>query len=125
MSLYKKYTEKPFSVLVIDTIFVSDNLLSFRQNLLETILKLITTIGDKIRVEKLQYYINRKAAKISALSSNKSDKNEYLTEEKILPPYQNRVLEKAKFTYLKKKQQKNKQKQQHCKGKNKSMPKKF
>ena len=102
MSLYKKYTEKPFSVLVIDTIFVSDNLLSFRQNLLETILKLITTIGDKIRVEKLQYYINRKAAKISALSSNKSDKNEYLTEEKILPPYQNRVLEKAKFTYLKK-----------------------
>ena len=124
MSLYKKYTEKPFSVLVIDTIFVSDNLLSFRQNLLETILKLITTIGDKIRVEKLQYYINRKAAKISALSSDKSDKNEYLTEEKILPPYQNRVLEKAKFTYFKKKQ-KNKQKQQHCKGKNNSMPKKF
>ena len=29
------------------------------------------TIGDKIEDEKLQYHINRKAAKISALSSEK------------------------------------------------------
>ena len=32
------------------------------------------TIGDKIRDEKMQYDINREAAKISALSSGKIDK---------------------------------------------------
>ena len=31
---------------------------------------------DKIRDEKLQYYINREVAKISALWSGKYDKNE-------------------------------------------------
>ena len=35
-------------------------------------------IDDKIRDEKLKYTINRKAAKISALSSGKTDKYEYL-----------------------------------------------
>ena len=43
------------------------------------------TIDDKIRDEKLQYDINRKAAKISALLSGKIGKYEYLTGEKILP----------------------------------------
>ena len=36
------------------------------------------TIDDKIRDEKLQYNINREAAKISALSSDKIHKHEYL-----------------------------------------------
>ena len=57
------------------------------------------TIDDKIRDEKLQCYINREAAKISALSSGKIDKYEYLTGEEILPPDQSRVIEQAKFTY--------------------------
>ena len=57
------------------------------------------TIDDKIRDEKLQYDINREAAKISALSSGKIDKYEYLTGEEILPPDQRRVIEQAKFTY--------------------------
>ena len=35
-------------------------------------------IDDKIKDEKLQYNINREAAKISALSSGKIDKYEYL-----------------------------------------------
>ena len=39
------------------------------------------TIDNKIRDEKLQYDINREAAKISALSSNKIKKYEYLTGE--------------------------------------------
>ena len=39
------------------------------------------TTDDQIRDEKLQYDINRKAAIISALSSNKIDKYEYLTGE--------------------------------------------
>ena len=56
-------------------------------------------IDDKIRDEKLQYDINREAAKILALSSRKFDKYEYLTGEEILPPDQRRVIEQAKFTY--------------------------
>ena len=43
------------------------------------------TIDDKIKDEKLQYDINREAAKISALSSGKIDKREYLPDKEILP----------------------------------------
>ena len=43
------------------------------------------TIDDKVRDEKLQYNINREATKISALSSRKIDKYEYLTGKEILP----------------------------------------
>ena len=43
------------------------------------------TINDLIRDEKLQYDINRESAKISALSSGKIDKYEYLTGKDILP----------------------------------------
>ena len=57
------------------------------------------TIEDQIRDEKLQYYFNRKAAKISALSSGKIDKYEYLTGEEILPSNQQQIIEQAKFTY--------------------------
>ena len=39
------------------------------------------TIDDKIRDEKLQYGINRKAAKILALVSGKIDKYESLAGE--------------------------------------------
>ena len=57
------------------------------------------TINDQIRDEKLQYDINREAAKISALSSGKIDKYEYLTGEEILPSNQQQIIEQAKFTY--------------------------
>ena len=57
------------------------------------------TINDKIRDEKLQYDINREAAKISALSSDKIHKYEYLTGEDILPSNQQQIIEQAKFTY--------------------------
>ena len=57
------------------------------------------TINDQIRDEKLQYDINREAAKISALSSSKISKYEYLTGEEILPSNQKQITEKAKFTY--------------------------
>ena len=56
------------------------------------------TTDDKTRDEKLQY-INKEAAKISALSSGKVAKYEYLTDEEILPSDQRRVKEQAKFTY--------------------------
>ena len=57
------------------------------------------TIGDTIRDEKLQYDINRETAKVSALSSGKIDKYEYLTGEEILPPDQRRVIEQVQFAY--------------------------
>ena len=53
------------------------------------------TIDDKIRDEKLQYDINREAAKISALSSGKIDKYEYLTGKELLPPGQKRAIQQA------------------------------
>ena len=46
------------------------------------------TINDQIREEKLQYNINRARAKISALSSGKMHKYEYLTGEDVLPSNQ-------------------------------------
>ena len=58
------------------------------------------TINDQIRDEKLQYDINREAAKISALSSGKIHKYEYLTGEDILPSNQQQIIEQAKFTYF-------------------------
>ena len=57
------------------------------------------TINDQIRDEKLQYDINREAAKISALSSSKIHKYEYITSEDILPSNQQQIIEQAKFTY--------------------------
>ena len=49
----------------------------------------------KIMYEKLQYNINREAAIISALSSGKIDKHEYLTGEEILPSNQRQTIEQA------------------------------
>ena len=57
------------------------------------------TIEDQIKDEKLQYDINREAAKISALLSGKIDKYEYLTGEEILPSNQQQIIEQGKFTY--------------------------
>ena len=57
------------------------------------------TIDDQIEDDKLQYDINREAAKISALSSGKSDKYEYVTGKEMLPSNQKQIIEKAKFTY--------------------------
>ena len=58
------------------------------------------TIEDQIRDEKLQYDINREAAKISALSSGKIDKYEYLSGDEILPSNQQQIFEQAEFTYF-------------------------
>ena len=57
------------------------------------------TIEDQIKDEKLQYDINREAEKISALSSGKLDKYEYLTGEEILPSNQQQIIQQATFTY--------------------------
>ena len=56
-------------------------------------------IDDQINDGKIQYDINRKAAKILALLSGKIDKHEYLTGEEILPYNQKQIIRQAKFTY--------------------------
>ena len=60
---------------------------------------LIMTIDDEIKDKKLQYDVNRKAAKTSALSLGKIDKYKYLTDEEILPSDQSRIIEQAELTY--------------------------
>ena len=68
---------------MLDNTLASDNPSCFRCNLLEKIKILIVEIDNKISDESLQYDINRKAAKISALSRGKNDKYEYPTGEKV------------------------------------------
>ena len=60
----------------------------------------MTTFNNQTKDEKLQYNINRKAPKISALSSSKLHKYEYLTGEDILPSNQQQIIEQTKFTYF-------------------------
>ena len=56
-------------------------------------------INDQIRDEKIQYDIDRKTTEISALSSGKIDKYEYLTGKEVLPSNQQQIMEQVKFTY--------------------------
>ena len=58
------------------------------------------TIIDQIRHGKLQYDINKEAAKISALSSRKTHKYEYLTGEDILPSNLQQIIEQVRSTYF-------------------------
>ena len=51
------------------------------------------TIDDQIRDKELQYHINKEAAKISPLLSNKIGKNEYLRGEEILQSNQKQIIE--------------------------------
>ena len=54
------------------------------------------TINDHIRDEKLQYNINREAAKIS----RNIYKYEYLTGEDLLSSKKQQIIEQAKFIYF-------------------------
>ena len=100
MKIYKKYTNDPYYFLVNDTALPSDDSLRFRRESFRIIYNKIITIENKIKDEKLQYDINREeAAKISALSSGKIGKYEYLTGEEILPSNQQKIIEQATFTY--------------------------
>ena len=57
------------------------------------------TINGQIRDQKLRYDISREAAKISASSSGKVHKYEYLTGQDILPSNQQQIIQQAKFTH--------------------------
>ena len=58
------------------------------------------TINDQIRDEKLKYDINRESTKISALSSGKIHKYDYLSGEDVLPSNQQQIIEQSRFTYF-------------------------
>ena len=100
---FRSYTEillqKKYSFIVTDITLPSDNPLRFQKNLLQEVQSVIMTINDKIRDEELQYDITRATVNISALSSGKIYKDEYLTSKKILPLQQHRLIEDAKFIY--------------------------
>ena len=57
------------------------------------------TINDQNRDEKLPYDINRKEAKILALSWWKINRYQYLTGKDILPSNQQQIIEEGRFTY--------------------------
>ena len=57
------------------------------------------TIDNQIRDQKLQYDINRTAAKMSALSSGKINKYESLTGKEMLSSNQKEIIKQTKFTY--------------------------
>ena len=62
-----------------------------------TVTDQINILNRKVKRNEAQYDFDRKAAKISALSSNNLDKYEYLTGEDLgLKP---NTVEKAKFEY--------------------------
>ena len=112
-NIYEEFTAEPYPFFVNNTTLAPNNPLRFRKNLFN-----IMTINDQIRDEKLQYDINRKAAKISALSSGEIHKYGYLTGEDILPSNQQQIMEQARFLFLLwKKLLKTKQKQLKIKGK--------
>ena len=57
-------------------------------------------IHDKMIDEKVQYDINRETAKISALSSDETEKYEYFAGEEILPSDQGRIKEQLRLFIL-------------------------
>ena len=62
-----------------------------------TINEQVKILDDKIKANKVQYDLDRQAAKISALSSVELEKYEYLTGEDL--GYKPDVVQKAKFEY--------------------------
>ena len=62
-----------------------------------TVADQIKILDRKIKQNEAQYDLDRKAAKITAYSSNNLDKNEYLTGEDL--DYKPSAVEKTKFEY--------------------------
>ena len=62
--------------------------------------KTLPSDNTKITDENAQYNVNREAAKIILLASDKIDKYKYFTGEEMLPSDQSRMIEKAKFSYF-------------------------
>ena len=73
-------TKKPYSFLTIDTTLPASDPLSLGK-ICSNLIKM--AVADQIMQNEAWYDLERKAAKISALSSNNLDKYEYLTDEDL------------------------------------------
>ena len=62
-----------------------------------TLTEQVKILDDNTNTNKLQYEVEKEAAKISALSSGELEKYEYLTGEDL--GYKPDVIQKAKFEY--------------------------
>ena len=62
-----------------------------------TLTEQVKILDDKIKANKAQHDLDRELAKLSALSSGKLQKHEYLTDEDL--GYKPDVIQKAKFEY--------------------------
>ena len=99
MKIYRECTEKPFNFLTIDTTLPASDPLRSRKICLILIKMTVTDqleiLDRKILKKEAQYDLDRKAAKMSTLSSNNPSKYEYLTSEDLgLKPS---TVEQAKF----------------------------
>ena len=102
IKIYGECTKQPNNVLTTDTRLPASDPLRFRKNFFDFLIKM--TITDQIKIlnrnimsNEEQYDLDRKAAKISAFSSNNLDKYEYLTGEDLgLKPS---TIEQTKFEY--------------------------
>ena len=88
LKIYREYTEEPINFLTINTTLPANNPLRFRKNLFDVYKKLTVTdhikiLNRKVKLNEAQYNVDRKTAKIFALSSNNLDKYEYLTGEDL------------------------------------------
>ena len=92
MRICKEYTVEPYSFLVNDRTLSLDNPLRFGKNPFESIYNKTMKTDDEIKDLKIQYDIKTGDAKISALSSGKTDKYEYLPGEKILPSNKKKLI---------------------------------
>ena len=101
VKIYRECTRKPYSFLTIDTTLPASDPLRFEKNYFLLIKMAVTyqikILDRKIMLNEVQYDLDRKAAKISAMSSNNLDKYEYLTGEDLdLKP---NTVEQARFEY--------------------------
>ena len=95
MRSFKKCTAKPYSFSVNDhyhQIILYFYSKSFRK-------KIFIKHDHRWKDLKLQFDINREAAKISTIKSGNIDKCEYHTGEEILPSGPSKIIQQAKSTY--------------------------
>ena len=62
-----------------------------------TLTEQVKILDNKVKVNQAQFDLDRKVAKISALSSKELDKYEYLTSEDL--GYKPDVIQRVKFQY--------------------------
>ena len=101
MKIYRECTKEPYSFLTTGTTLPASGSLRFRKNLFHcykmTVNDQIKILDRKIKENEAEYDLERKTAKISALSLRNLDKYEHFTGEDL--NYKSSTVEQAKFDY--------------------------